>query len=143
LNFDLIYLSKPHGGETFYSFCKLVTHALRGSFVYVFHDLAFYTSCIFLSFDHEYFCVGDTFIHVLYMVDVFCEVFQESFCQFVTKIGRKLDQQQPFIMYILHFGCLWIMLGFVTKLPKGAFVSIFVGLIRFQNAKANVYGLKH
>ena len=54
------------------------------------HDLAFYTSCIFLSFDHEYFCVGDTFIPILHMFDVFCEVFQESFCQFMTKGGENL-----------------------------------------------------
>ena len=32
---------------------------------------------------------------------------------------------------------------FVTELPKGEFVSIFVGFIRFENVEATVYGLKH
>jgi hypothetical protein len=76
------------------------------------------------------------------MFDVFCEVFQKSFCQFVTKGVENLDRLQPFIMYILHFGCCWILLGFVTELPKGGLVSFFVDSIRFQNAEATVHGLK-
>ena len=61
---------------------------------------------------------------------------------FVTKRARELDRQQLFIMYILHFGCLWILLGFFTELTKGEFVCIFVGLIQFQNAEATIHGLK-
>jgi hypothetical protein len=87
------------------SFLLLLSHALRGSFVYVFHDLACYTSCISLSFNHEYFCVGNTFIPVLHMFDMFCEVFQESFCQFVTK-GKKIwidNNYLSCISYMLVF----------------------------------------
>ena len=71
------YIMRVHltywGGEILFisSVLFLIRHALRRSFVYVIHDLAFYTSCIFLSFDHEYFCVGDTFIPILHIFDVF------------------------------------------------------------------------
>jgi hypothetical protein len=34
-------------------------------------------------------------------------------------------------------------IGFVTELPKGEFVSFFVGSIRFQNTEVTVHGLKH
>jgi hypothetical protein len=34
-------------------------------------------------------------------------------------------------------------IGFITKLPKGEFVSIFVGLIWFQNSETTIHGMKH
>jgi hypothetical protein len=34
-------------------------------------------------------------------------------------------------------------IGFVTELLKGEFVSIFVGLIWFQNVEATIHKMKH
>jgi hypothetical protein len=71
-----------------FKFQVFIKLCIEGEFCLCLHDLPFYTSCIFLSFDHKYFCVSDTFIPVLHMFDVFCEVFQESWRRFVI-LGQK------------------------------------------------------
>jgi hypothetical protein len=87
--------------------------------------LDFNTSCIFLGFDHEYFYVGDTFISVLHMFDVFCEVVQESFCQFVTKRARKFGSTTTVYHVYPTFWLSLDLLGFITKLLNEEFVNFF------------------
>jgi hypothetical protein len=88
----------------------------------------------FSHFDHEYFCVGVIFVPILHMVDVFvsaCFKKQESFCQFVTKEGRKIGStttvHHVYLGVVGPFECAFtrqMPLSLATRLKKALVRSI-------------------